>query len=159
MTQTIKAALPEKVVVDAFPDLHDGFNLPAVFFGMTGFVPGPDNGTGLSCIRGKFQAVILVDPNLPYASLAAMWLGMRLVTLLRAQYWDLDFVDAVQDVLGEPDNTNPALAAFEVWGVSWTQDFYVGNLAEWPFPEIVPVPVDPLPGPAEVETEVEVVLP
>lgn len=152
MTKTIRAGLPDKVRVDAFPDLEKGFNLPAVFFGMTDFVPGTENGTGMTPIKGRFQAVVLVDPVLPFASLSAMWLGMQLASLLHFQYWGLDFVNRVEDVIGEADNTNPALAAFEVWSVQWTQEFWIGDINAWPFPEIEPVQVvyDPDPDVVEV---------
>lgn len=154
MTATIKAAMPGVAHVEAFPDLEKTFHVPAIFFGMPAFSPGPDSGTGKTAIHGKFQALILVDSVEPHAPLQGMWLATRLASVLRGQYWGLDDVDATTDVRAELDGSNDALAAFVVWSVEWSQVIHVGDTAEWPWPELQPLPVRAL-APGEVEIVVE----
>lgn len=134
ITATIKAALPELVRVEAFPDLENGFDAPAVFFGLTEFKPGPDKGTGKTAIQGTFQALILVDSILPHAALQCMWIATRLATVLRGQYWGLDFVDCAENAHAEPTEL-PELESCVVWSVRWSQDFHVGDDTQWPWPD------------------------
>ena len=147
---TFQAALPENVLVDWQPDLQDGFNLPAVFFAMTDWVPADDPGTGETVVNGRFQAVILTDPVLEKSALQAAWLSLKLTQVLRAQYWGLDFVNTTTDVKGGPA-PNPALEGFEVFGLEWTQEIHIGDIEDWPFPDIVNTPVRLAPAPDEVD--------
>lgn len=134
ISATIKDAMPELVKVEAFPDLESGFDVPAVFFGLTEFKPGPDTGTGKTAIHGTFQALVLVDSILPHAALQCMWIATRLATVLRGQYWGLEFTDCAEDAHAEP-TALPELESCVVWGVRWSQVFHVGDEAEWPWPE------------------------
>lgn len=156
ITDTLKAFMPEVVHVEAFPDLEKSFDVPAIFFGMPEFEPGPDSGTGKTAIHGKFQALILVDVTKPHAPVQGMWLATRMASVLRGQYWGLDFVEPTRDVRAVLDNSDPALEAFVTWAVSWTQDFHVGDEAEWPWPDLQSTPVYPL-GPGEIEVVTGVV--
>jgi hypothetical protein len=131
ITRTIKAGMPDVLHVEAFPDLEARFRVPALFFGLTEFKPGQDTGTGKTAIHGKFQALVLVDSTHSHAPLQCMWIATRLATLLRGQYWDLDFTEDARDVHAEP-TSHPQLESCMVWGVSWTQVFHVGE-AEWPW--------------------------
>ena len=133
IARTIQAEMPDVVHVEAFPDLEARFRVPALFFGLTEFRPGPDTGTGKTAVHGKFNALILVDSVRKHAPLQSMWIATRLATLLRGQYWDLEFVDCAEDVHAEP-TSNPQLEQFVVWSVSWTQVFHIGE-CEWPWPD------------------------
>lgn len=133
ITSTLQVAMPDVVHVEAFPDLQARFNVPALFFGLTEFRPGPDTGTGKTAVHGKFSALILIDAVHQHAPLQCMWIATRLATVLRGQYWGLDFVDCAENVQAEP-TSNPQLEAFVVWNVSWTQVFHLGE-AEWPWPD------------------------
>lgn len=156
MTQTLTPCFPEVINLQAFPDLRDGFDLPALFFGLTGFTPGEDRGTGKTTLKCAFQAAILTDPLEPHSELQAMWLAARLASKLRGQYWDLEFVQPAEGITAEADNSNPDLVAFTAWGVKWTQDVDVGDEAEWPWPDTVSTPVGVLkPGQVEVDVELE----
>ena len=137
MTTAISAAMPSVVRVEAFPDLEKGFDLPAVFFGLTEFRVAADNGTGQTILEGHFQACILVDPLQDDAEIKAGWIAAKLAQVLRGQYWGLDFVESPEDVVAQPDNSSPELASFIVWGVQWTQKIYVGGL-EWPWADEPP---------------------
>lgn len=137
MTATIKADMPDGVTVEAYPEMDNRFNLPAVFFGLSEFHPDSNVGTGETVLRGTFQAIILVDPVLPHASLQASWLAAKLSMLLHAQYWDLDFVEGTKDVSARPDDSSPELASFLVWVVQWTQVMRVGEMV-WPWPPETP---------------------
>jgi hypothetical protein len=143
ITETLLAKLPGVVHVEAYPDLEKVVTVPAVFFGMPEFAPGPDSGTGKTAIHGKFQALILVDATDPHAPVQGMWLAARMASLLRGQYWELDYVEETKDVMAALDNSNPALEQFVTWGVSWSQDFHVGDNAEWPWPDLKPTPFGP----------------
>jgi hypothetical protein len=159
ITLTLKACMPDVLHIEAFPDLENNFKVPALFFGLTEFRPGVDTGTGKTAIRGKFQAVILVDSVLKHAPLHGMWLATRLASVLRGQYWGLDFTEESDNVHAEPDGSNPELAAFVVWTVQWTQTFHIGDVTEWPFPwpdnEPPPIEAEPGIGVAEVIVEVD----
>lgn len=154
MTATLKAGLPEVVTVEAYPEIDNEFGLPAVFFGLSGFHPGTDTGTGKTALNGTFQAIILVDPVKPHASLQASWLAAKLSMLLHAQYWDLDFVEGAEGIEAKPDDSSPELASFLVWVVQWTQVLHVG-LEQWPWPDEPPgtLVFDFGPGVGEVRPE------
>ena len=137
MTSTIRAGLPAVVRVEAFPDLEKGFDLPALFFGLTEFRVADDSGTGQTILDGRFQACILVDPLQDDAEIKAGWIAAKLAQVLRGQYWGVDFVESTENVVAQPDDSSPELASFIVWVVQWTQKIHVGDL-EWPWPDQPP---------------------
>lgn len=138
ITETLLAKLPGVVHVEAYPDLDNRFNVPAIFFGMPKFSPGTDDGSGKTAINGSFEALILVDATEKHAPVQGMWLSARVASLLRGQYWGLDFVEETKDVTASLVESGPGFEAFVTWGVSWTQTFHVGDAAEWPWPELQP---------------------
>lgn len=146
---TIKAGMPDLLHVEAFPDLERRFRVPALFFGLTEFKPGIDTGTGKTAVNGRFQALVLVNSVNPHAPLQCMWIATRLATLLRGQYWDLDFTEEPEGVHAEP-TAHPQLEAFVVWSVSWTQVFHVGDEAPWPWPEAYPESL-----PAQIDPQID----
>ena len=130
---TFRERLPMVASVESFPELEAEVGLPAVLFALTDIGEATDNGSGKTSLTGRFQVCIMVDSTLSKAALQAAILATEISKILRGQYWDLDFVEEVQDVHAFPDDSMPELAQFVMWIVEWKQVFQVGEL-EWPWP-------------------------
>jgi len=130
---TLREQMPKVVHVEAFPDLENLFDLPAIYFALTDITLGEDRGEGKTGIKGLFQACILVDPERPRAPLQAAILAAQLTAVLKDQYWGVEFImTPPEDIRAQPDGSAPELARFVVWVVEWTQSFEVGEV-QWPF--------------------------
>ncbi|WP_462402173.1 hypothetical protein [Pseudomonas sp. Marseille-QA0332] len=137
ITATLQEALPRLQNIEAYPVLEEGMKLPALLYAITGMAPGPDPGDGRTCIMATFEALILVEEARSQAPLQAAVLASKLVSVLDEQYWDLDFVDQVQDVQAMPSEATPALLQCVGWSVQWRQAVYLGD-TEWPWPDEPP---------------------
>lgn len=127
MQSTFLASLKRFKHIEAYPDLKPHMGVPALLYALTGWRPAQDSGTGLSALECRFQAAILVDATRPTASLQAAILASQLSSLLRAQYWDLDFVEEPNDIQAQPDGSAPELDQFSVWVVEWSQVLHIGD--------------------------------
>lgn len=128
--QTLRAKVPGVLHVVAYPRLGETMDLPALLFGLSTMSPGADPGTGETGIRGHFQAVILVDQLADDAPLQAATLAARAVVALRAEYWDLAFVDAPENVRAQPEDMPEGIEGVVAWSVAWEQEFRLGE-GEW----------------------------
>lgn len=134
ITATIKLAMPVLETVEAYVPANQSTTLPALLHAITGLKPGIDPGDGRSCIAATFEARILVDSNLPQASLQAVTLATQLAVLLRKQFWGLDFVEETQQVQALPVLAVPASPVAVEWRVQWEQVLRLG-IVQWPWPD------------------------
>jgi hypothetical protein len=138
IADTFRAAMPRVVQVEAFPELDAKVRVPALLFGLTDITPGVDRGTGKTALVGRFQSCVLIDATRPKASLQASILAAQMATVLKDQWWGLDFVTGpAENVHAQPEAPTLELEQFTMWSVQWTQNFEVGEL-EWPWPEEAP---------------------
>lgn len=136
---TLRERIPAFRHVEPYPELNKGMGEPALVFAMTGMAPAPsaDSGTGKIALNCRFQAVILVDSTRNRAPLQAAILASRVATVLRGQYWDVDFVEEPTHITVQPDGSTPELAQFCVWVVEWMQVVHFGEF-EWPWEDEPP---------------------
>jgi len=138
ITRTVKAAMPQVLHVEEFPELGDEVQVPALLYGLTDLTLGEDRGTGQTALIGRFQSCILIDATRPKASLQAAILASQLVVTLRYQMWGLDFVvGPPENVHAQPEAPEKDFEQFVMWSVQWTQAFEIGTL-EWPWPDEPP---------------------
>lgn len=130
--QTLRTKVPGVLNVVAYPRLDQHLELPALLFGLATMNPGTDPGTGETAIKGHFQAVILVNQLADDAPLQAATLAARTVVALRAEYWDLDFVDAPENVRAQPEDMPEQITGVLAWSVTWEQEFRLGE-GKWPW--------------------------
>ena len=138
--QAIESALRSQlagvVTVSVFPDIRDRIALPAVFLEVAEFEPGPDPGTGETCLQLRMEARIILPPERSDCYVQGMQLATQLAVLLRGQSWGLP-VEPAEFTQCVRDWTKPELDGYVVWLVEWTQQVYLGA-EEWPWPDEPP---------------------
>lgn len=144
ITRTISERMPRVLHVEQFPELDAQVNTPALLYGITDMTLGTDRGEGKTALIGRFQSCILVDADRPKASLQAAILAAQMTTVLKDQWWDLDFVTGPpEQVHAQPEAPTAELEQFVMWSVQWVQHFEVGEFT-WPWPDESPSgPVSP----------------
>ena len=147
ITRIISERMPRVLHVEQFPELDAQVNTPALLYGITDMTLGTDRGEGKTALIGRFQSCILVDADRPKASLQAAILAAQMTTVLKDQWWDLDFVTGPpEQVHAQPEAPTQELEQFVMWSVQWIQTFEVGEFT-WPWPDESPS------GPAAPEGE------
>lgn len=138
ITRIISERMPRVLHVEQFPELDAQVNTPALLYGITDMTLGTDRGEGKTALLGRFQSCILVDADRPKASLQAAILAAQMTTVLKDQYWDLDFVTGPpEQVHAQPEAPTAELEQFVMWSVQWVQPFEVGEFT-WPWPDEPP---------------------
>lgn len=138
ITRIISEQMPRVVHVEQFPELGAEVMTPALLYGITDMAPGQDRGEGKTAIIGRFQSCILVEADRPKASLQAAILAGQLMTVLKNQWWDVDFVTGPpEQVHAQPEAPTQELEQFVMWSVQWVQPFEIGEL-DWPWPDEPP---------------------
>jgi hypothetical protein len=144
ITRIISEQMPRVVHVEQFPELGAEVMTPALLYGITDMAPGQDRGEGKTAIIGRFQSCILVEADRPKASLQAAILAGQMMTVLKDQWWNLDFVTGPPaQVHAQPEAPTTELEQFVMWSVQWVQPFELGEFT-WPWPDESPSgPVSP----------------
>lgn len=138
ITRIISERMPRVLHVEQFPELGAQVNTPALLYGITDMTLGTDRGEGKTALIGRFQSCILVDADRPKASLQAAILAAQMTTVLKEQWWDLDFVTGPpEQVHAQPEAPTAELEQFVMWSVQWVQPFEVGEFT-WPWPDEPP---------------------
>jgi len=138
ITRIISERMPRVLHVEQFPELDAQVNTPALLYGITDMTLGTDRGEGKTALIGRFQSCILVDVDRPKASLQAAILAAQMTTVLKDQWWDLDFVTGPpEQVHAQPEAPTQELEQFVMWSVQWIQPFEVGEFT-WPWPDEPP---------------------
>jgi hypothetical protein len=138
ITRIISERMPRVLHVEQFPELDAQVNTPALLYGITDMTLGTDRGEGKTALIGRFQSCILVDADRPKASLQAAILAAQMTTVLKDQWWDLDFVTGPpEQVHAQPEAPTAELEQFVMWSVQWIQPFEVGEFT-WPWPDEPP---------------------
>lgn len=138
ITRIISERMPRVLHVEQFPELDAKVNTPALLYGITDITLGTDRGEGKTALVGRFQSCILVDADRPRASLQAAILATQMATVLKDQWWDLDFVTGPpEQVHAQPEAPTAELEQFVMWSVQWIQPFEVGAFT-WPWPDEPP---------------------
>ena len=138
ITRIISERMPRVLHVEQFPELDAQVNTPALLYGITDMTLGTDRGEGKTALIGRFQSCILIEADRPKASLQAAILAAQMTTVLKNQFWDLDFVTGPpEQVHAQPEAPTAELEQFVMWSVQWIQPFEVGEL-EWPWPDEPP---------------------
>lgn len=138
ITRIISERMPRVLHVEQFPELDAQVNTPALLYGITDMTLGTDRGEGKTALIGRFQSCILVDADRPKASLQAAILAAQMTTVLKDQWWDLDFVTGPpEQVHAQPEAPTQELEQFVMWSVQWIQTFEVGEFT-WPWPDESP---------------------
>lgn len=138
ITRIISERMPRVLHVEQFPELDAQVNTPALLYGITDMTLGTDRGEGKTALIGRFQSCILVDADRPKASLQAAILAAQMTTVLKDQWWDLDFVTGPpEQVHAQPEAPTAELEQFVMWSVQWVQPFEVGEFT-WPWPDEPP---------------------
>lgn len=150
--QQIGEQLPGLQTVATWPDIDGRVHvpLPAMFLELAEIEPGADDGTGQTSLICKFEARLVVGAEQPRHNHQAAQLAAQLAVLLRAQYWDIEGVDAAEFVQAMQDWTKPELDGYTVWLVEWTQTIKLGE-EEWPWPDQPAAHLDIDLGPGAVE--------
>jgi hypothetical protein len=147
--------LPGLQTVATWPDIRDHVRLPAMFLELAEVDPGMDPGTGRVGLACRMEAYLIVAAEVERHHHQAAQLATQLAVLLRAQYWDLDDVDAAEFAQAGPDWTKPELDGYTVWKVEWTQQIYLGE-EQWPWPDAEPAFLEPELNPDQVDIDVAV---
>ncbi len=135
ITRIISERMPRVLHVEQFPELDAQVNTPALLYGITDMTLGTDRGEGKTALLGRFQSCILVDADRPKASLQAAILAAQMTTVLKDQWWGLDFVTGPpEQVHAQPEAPTAELEQFVMWSVQWIQPFEVGEFT-WPWPD------------------------
>ncbi len=134
ITATIKTAMPELASVDAYVAVDSSTALPALFHSITALRPAADPGDGRASILATFEARLHVDAADTQAPLRAVTLVTQLAVLLRKQFWEIDFVEAANNIQAVPVLPDPNSAAPVTWQVKWEQVLRLGTL-QWPWPD------------------------
>ena len=155
ITRILSERMPRVLHVEQFPELDAQVNTPALLYGITDMTLGTDRGEGKTALVGRFQSCILVDADRPKASLQAAILAAQMTTVLKDQWWDLDFVTGPpEQVHAQPEAPTADLEQFVMWSVQWVQPFEVGEFT-WPWPDEPPgsllVEIEPGDGPVAPE--------
>ncbi|WP_342307898.1 hypothetical protein WLF14_18750 [Pseudomonas fluorescens] len=138
ITRIISERMPRVLHVEQFPELDAQVNTPALLYGITDMTLGTDRGEGKTALIGRFQSCILVDADRPKASLQAAILAAQMTTVLKDQWWGLDFVTGPpEQVHAQPEAPTLELEQFVMWSVQWVQTFELGEFA-WPWPDEPP---------------------
>jgi hypothetical protein len=138
ITRIISERMPRVLHVEQFPELDAQVNTPALLYGITDMTLGTDRGEGKTALIGRFQSCILVDADRPKASLQAAILAAQMTTVLKDQWWGLDFVTGPpEQVHAQPEAPTAELEQFVMWSVQWVQPFEVGEFT-WPWPDEPP---------------------
>lgn len=138
ITRIISERMPRVLHVEQFPELDAQVNTPALLYGITDMTLGTDRGEGKTVLIGRFQSCILVEADRPKASLQAAILAAQMTTVLKNQFWDLDFVTGPpEQVHAQPEAPTQELEQFVMWSVQWVQPFEVGEFT-WPWPDEPP---------------------
>jgi len=138
ITRIISERMPRVLHVEQFPELDAQVNTPALLYGITDMTLGTDRGEGKTALIGRFQSCILVDADRPKASLQAAILAAQMTTVLKDQWWGLDFVTGPpEQVHAQPEAPTAELEQFVMWSVQWVQPFEVGEFT-WPWPDESP---------------------
>jgi hypothetical protein len=138
ITRIISERMPRVLHVEQFPELDATVNTPALLYGITDMSLGTDRGEGKTALIGRFQSCILVDADRPKASLQAAILAAQMTTVLKDQWWGLDFVTGPpEQVHAQPEAPTAELEQFVMWSVQWIQHFEVGEFT-WPWPDEPP---------------------
>jgi hypothetical protein len=144
--------LPGLQTVATWPDITDRVHLPALFLELAEVDPGTDPGSGQVGLECRMHAYIIIASEQPQHHHQAAQLATQLAVLLRAQYWDLEDIDAAEFVQAGPDWTKPELDGYTVWKVEWTQQIYLGE-EQWPWPDAAPTFLEPELNPDDVSIE------
>lgn len=138
ITRIISERMPKVVHVEQFPELGAEVMTPALLYGITDMAPGLDRGEGKTAVIGRFQSCILVEADRPKASLQAAILAGQMMTVLKDQLWDVDFVTGPpEQVHAQPEAPTLDLEQFVMWSVQWIQPFELGD-SDWPWPDEPP---------------------
>ncbi|MES2231814.1 hypothetical protein PVE_R1G2237 [Pseudomonas veronii 1YdBTEX2] len=138
ITRIISERMPRVLHVEQFPELDAQVNTPALLYGITDMTLGTDRGEGKTALIGRFQSCILVDADRPKASLQAAILAAQMTTVLKDQWWGVDFVTGPpEQVHAQPEAPTQELEQFVMWSVQWIQPFEVGEFT-WPWPDEPP---------------------
>lgn len=138
ITRIISERMPRVLHVEQFPELDAQVNTPALLYGITDMTLGTDRGEGKTALIGRFQSCILVDADRPKASLQAAILAAQMTTVLKGQWWGVDFVTGPpEQVHAQPEAPTQELEQFVMWSVQWIQPFEVGEFT-WPWPDEPP---------------------
>lgn len=138
----IRQHLPVLEIVASWPDIRERISLPALLLELAEVEPGTDPGTGRVALTCRLEARVVVAAEEPEHHQQAIHIATQLAVLLRAQYWELDDVDAAEFVHAGPDWTRPELDSCTVWKVEWTQQIYLGE-EQWPWPDAAPAFLEP----------------
>ncbi|WP_455928799.1 hypothetical protein [Pseudomonas fluorescens] len=138
ITRIISERMPSVLHVESFPELDAQVRAPALLYGITDMALGTDRGEGKTALVGRFQACILIEADRPKAPLQAAILASQLATVLKDQWWDVEFVTGPpEQIHAQPEAPLPELEQFVMWSVQWIQNFEVGELV-WPWPDEPP---------------------
>lgn len=138
ITRILSERMPRVLHVEQFPELDAQVNTPALLYGITDLTLGTDRGEGKTALIGRFQSCILVDADRPKASLQAAILAAQMTTVLKDQWWGVDFVTGPpEQVHAQPEAPTQELEQFVMWSVQWIQPFEVGEFT-WPWPDEPP---------------------
>ncbi|KAF2406419.1 hypothetical protein SAMN04490179_4251 [Pseudomonas antarctica] len=138
ITRIISERMPSVLHVEQFPELGAEVKTPALLYGITDMTLGTDRGEGKTALIGRFQSCILIEADRPKASLQAAILAAQLTTVLKDQFWGLEFVTGPpEQVHAQPEAPTLDLEQFVMWSVQWIQPFEVGELT-WPWPNEPP---------------------
>jgi hypothetical protein len=138
ITRILSERMPRVLHMEQFPELDAQVNTPALLYGITDMTLGTDRGEGKTALIGRFQSCILVDADRPKASLQAAILAAQMTTVLKDQWWGVDFVTGPpEQVHAQPEAPTQELEQFVMWSVQWIQPFEVGEFT-WPWPDEPP---------------------
>lgn len=126
------------VQVEFYPDLQRRCSVPLVVLELSEFDDSRSPGDGTVGLVARFEARIVVDPNLPTpraAEIAVRMLAARLAAEINFQCWGMP-IGPAKILAISPDGFRAELDGYLVWMVEWTHEICVGSPEELPMPEL-----------------------
>lgn len=129
VTATIRESMPDLVSVDAYTNVGNALERPALRHGVIRMTADAAPRDGRSVLIATFEADITADSANPEARLQGSLLAAQLMDLLRQQQWGLEFVEASRNVQAQFEGS--------AWSVSWEQPVLFGE-PHWDWPDQPP---------------------
>lgn len=123
----IKKKVGAYATVEIYPAISRRIACPSVLIELHEMHFGDDPGNGETAIIGRFQARVVIDPNVPKAMAIVCALSAKVAAAIKHETWGME-ISAAQMIseMGE-DSAKPELDGYIVWLIEWQHYFDVGE--------------------------------
>lgn len=132
--QQLQGVFPNMEVL-TYPDLEGRVSLPLLLIELAEFSDGTQPGNGELSLIARFEARLVMDPTRADAELHIRQLVCRLAAAIHFKTWGQPVgLARIQSVA--PDGFKGELEGYLVWCVTFEHELHVGEVEEWPIPEL-----------------------